>query len=596
MTFANYQNSNNASSKLLADISASTTVILITSWEEALFPNSYPFLLTIEKVNSDWNVILREIVKVVSWNQNSFVVERWAWICVQDDTATTKVQSNASHSFTSWSRISLFWTSEQVKDIQDNIADNITNIWLLDWRMTQAETDIEALKKAWKIDKLMRNAVIGERITSSDQLFLQYTPKAEDCNIAMPVWKEAANTQVHIQRVSSLTAWNTLKMKIRMNGSPTTKFVAEIQKATLVNDTNEDYRYGDWTTIATAEIPYTSFTTQRQEFTLTFDNEFWWWEEKELISVIVHQENDVVNASNFYEIACDQTQYSEWLRAVFVNGSTRTYNKIIPYCEWTWLENAIISKCDTTQYSSPYNIPLIENLNILSDYDTQHLAYTHAIDPKWWTNIYATWTIVVRRWSNSSRYSYCYLFKGEDWTKLWDWSWAWWWTTYTVNWSYSITANSWLIFEVWRTYQNISLDITDLNIWTTNWKLSKSTTWVYVKTDETWNVGDDIDVIIYWSAWDEYFEWWFYNWRTWFNLDCSASADPWKCWFVAPVDWYIYAKMTNEWNWMNSLIINGASFSYSVWFPVKAWDQVIGDRQHDWVWTYGISLQYRFMQ
>jgi hypothetical protein len=34
-------------------------------------------------------------------------------------------------------------------------------------------------------------------------------------------------------------------MKIRMNGSPTTKFVAEIQKATLVNDTNEDYRYGD---------------------------------------------------------------------------------------------------------------------------------------------------------------------------------------------------------------------------------------------------------------------------------------------------------------------------------------------------------------
>jgi hypothetical protein len=33
----------------------------------------------------------------------------------------------------------------------------------------------------------MRNAVIGERITSSDQLFLQYTPKAEDSNIPMPV-------------------------------------------------------------------------------------------------------------------------------------------------------------------------------------------------------------------------------------------------------------------------------------------------------------------------------------------------------------------------------------------------------------------------
>lgn len=126
MTFVNYQNSNNASSKLLADISASTTIILITSWEEALFPNSYPFLLTIEKVNSDWNVILREIVKVVSWNQNSFVVVRWAWKCVQDDTATTRVQSTATHSFSAWDRISLYWTAEQVKDIQDDLNSKLS--------------------------------------------------------------------------------------------------------------------------------------------------------------------------------------------------------------------------------------------------------------------------------------------------------------------------------------------------------------------------------------------------------------------------------------------------------------------------------------
>lgn len=126
MTFANYQNSNNASSKLLADISASTTIILITSWEEALFPNSYPFLLTIEKLNSDWNVVLREIVKVVSWNQNSFVVERWAWKCVQDDTATTRVQASATHSFSAWDRISLYWTAEQVKDIQDDLSSKLS--------------------------------------------------------------------------------------------------------------------------------------------------------------------------------------------------------------------------------------------------------------------------------------------------------------------------------------------------------------------------------------------------------------------------------------------------------------------------------------
>lgn len=126
MTFVNYKNSNNASSNLIADISASATVILITSWDQALFPNSYPFLLTIEKVNSDWNVILREIVKVVSWNQNSFVVVRWAWTCVQDDTASQRVQWNSTHSFSAWDRISLYWTAEQVKDIQDDLNSKLS--------------------------------------------------------------------------------------------------------------------------------------------------------------------------------------------------------------------------------------------------------------------------------------------------------------------------------------------------------------------------------------------------------------------------------------------------------------------------------------
>lgn len=121
MTFVNYKNSNNASSKLLADISASATTVFITSWDETLFPNSFPFLLTIEKLNSDWKVIVREIVKATAWNQNSFTVVRWAWTCVQDDTASQRVQWNSTHSFSAWDRISLYWTAEQVKDIQDEM-------------------------------------------------------------------------------------------------------------------------------------------------------------------------------------------------------------------------------------------------------------------------------------------------------------------------------------------------------------------------------------------------------------------------------------------------------------------------------------------
>lgn len=122
MTFVKYKNSNNASTKLIADISASATTILITDWEQALFPNEFPFLLTIEHRNSDWNVIVREIVKATAWNQNSFIVERSSWTCVQDDTATTRVQANTAHSFSTWDSVSLYRTAEQVKDIQDAIS------------------------------------------------------------------------------------------------------------------------------------------------------------------------------------------------------------------------------------------------------------------------------------------------------------------------------------------------------------------------------------------------------------------------------------------------------------------------------------------
>ena len=149
MSFVKYQNTNNASSLLIADITASQTTILITDWDQSLFPSSFPFLLTLEHLDANENVILREIVKAVSWNQNSFTVERSAWICVQDDTATNRVQDNTAHAFYSWDKISLYWTAEQVADIQNNLEakwnqDAIANVY--DNTATYAVWDIVVYK------------------------------------------------------------------------------------------------------------------------------------------------------------------------------------------------------------------------------------------------------------------------------------------------------------------------------------------------------------------------------------------------------------------------------------------------------------------
>lgn len=134
MAFVNYKNTNNASSLLISDITASATTILITDWDQGLFPSSFPFLLTLEHLDANDNVILREIVKVVASNQNTFTIERSAWTCVQDDTATNRVQDNTAHAFSVWDRVSLYWTAEQVADIQNNLElkwnqDSIANVY-----------------------------------------------------------------------------------------------------------------------------------------------------------------------------------------------------------------------------------------------------------------------------------------------------------------------------------------------------------------------------------------------------------------------------------------------------------------------------------
>ena len=133
MSFANYKNTNNADSRLISSISASATMILIKDWDQNIFPNEFPFLLTLEHEDINWNVTTREIIKVTWMNQNSLIVQRWAWKCVQDDTATNRIQDNVPHSFSAWDKISLYFTSEQVADIQEELKWKLSVEEYRDW-------------------------------------------------------------------------------------------------------------------------------------------------------------------------------------------------------------------------------------------------------------------------------------------------------------------------------------------------------------------------------------------------------------------------------------------------------------------------------
>ena len=213
---------------------------------------------------------------------------------------------------------------------------------------------VEALEEAGAIDHLEEMALVGEKYALTDTLFKQLTPKLADCTVDANVWDVAANTEIHIQRQGSKTPSNKLKLKLKAVGSPTTSVVVEVRKGIQVDvSDSEAYWYGDENNIiATGSLTSSSFTTDYAEVEFTLDNNFG-GTEWELLDVVVYQSTGsgaTVNASNYYVLACDSTQWSEAFSYVKVNGTTRSREKLMPYCVSNWFVQAMLSKVETASF------------------------------------------------------------------------------------------------------------------------------------------------------------------------------------------------------------------------------------------------------
>ena len=210
---------------------------------------------------------------------------------------------------------------------------------------------VEALEEAGAIDHLEEMALVGEKYALTDTLFKQFTPKLADCTVDANVWDVADNTEIHIQRQGSKTPSNKLKLKLKAVGSPTTSVVVEVRKGIQV-DVSDSEAYWYWDSeniIATGSLTSSSFTADFAEVEFTLDANFG-GTEWELLDVVVYQSagsGATVNASNYYVLACDSTQWSEAFSYVKVNGTTRSREKLMPYCVSDWFVQAMLSKVET---------------------------------------------------------------------------------------------------------------------------------------------------------------------------------------------------------------------------------------------------------
>lgn len=281
-------------------------------------------------------------------------------------------------------------------------------------QLSDLDERVEHLEEAWAIDHLEESGVVWELYTLSDKLFKQYAPKLADCTLEANVWDVADNTQVHIQAIGSGVASNTLKLKVKKSGAPTTALYVEVRKwiQVTVTENEEAYWYGDSSNIiATGNLAYTNFSSDFAEVTFTLNNEFW-ATKGEILDIVVYQASNTVNASNYYVLACDSTQYSEAFSYVSVNGVTRTRSKLMPYVLSNGFLQSLLCKAHTRMSSNWISAvkeyweltSFDSNTTILTYYNNSPHELTAYASFKWgWAvSFQSTAQIISSNWQNKT--------------------------------------------------------------------------------------------------------------------------------------------------------------------------------------------------
>ena len=386
-----YNVKDNAESSLQVWLSSLATTLVVEMWTGMIFP-APPFVAVLNRRDSDWKITKSEKVEVIAKDWDQFTINRgFDWDTPQD--------------FNAWDYFSLFVLAKHIQELQEaisssskstsianeyssestySIGDIVMHGWERykcrtavstpeefnsnKWTKVNIQTDLNSMKTTldytydelediktnWVLTPhLAENLCIWELYTASDKLYLLHSPtNANSWSIAYAIWDVDARKSLHIQAIWSWVASNSITMKIRNIWSPTTTLVCEIQRWTRYNvSTTEQAWYGDWTTIATWTLSYSNFNHLWTTVTFTFDNSFWWtrWE---LLDIVIHQQDEIVNATNYYEIACDWTQYSEALRLISVNWTSRVYTKFMPFVESNAFEKIVVAKQKTTNYAA----------------------------------------------------------------------------------------------------------------------------------------------------------------------------------------------------------------------------------------------------
>ena len=286
----------------------------------------------------------------ISWNGDVFIQVSQTYIddgelANEDGTGIATIQVGTMPSKNALKLAEKSWsTITDARNMIVKVGELNTYIQSLNTRMNIAEQKIDEIIEDSAVDHLEETGLVGELYTLSNTLFKQDTPTLANSTVDANIGDTNDNYKIHIQRIASWTASNKLKLKVKKVWSPTTWLVVEVKRWVQVDvSTTEAYWYGN-ELVCSWSIAYTAIDTTYSEIEVTLNGQFG-WTKGELLDIVVYQTWNVVNSSNYYAIACDSTQYSEWFSYVAEdNSSTYTRSKLMPYCIGNGFAQSLLAK------------------------------------------------------------------------------------------------------------------------------------------------------------------------------------------------------------------------------------------------------------
>ena len=393
-----YKVKDNAEAQLQFGISSVATTLVVKEGQGDKFPG-VPFLVVLNKRNSDWEITKSEKIEVTAKDWDQLTVKRgFEWTTPSD--------------FSADDFLSLFVLAKHIEQLQDEVDGkaNQTDLDSVSQRTTTLEEKVATqeekvgkLEEASIPDHLATKEIVGEKYKVSDLLTRTYLPLSADSDIPLNFGETAENKELHIQRISSWHTDNKIKIKLKKKWNPTSNVTIEVRKGVKVESGDTVYRYGG-EVLATATIQANQITTSRKEFTATLDRSPL-LARGELYSVVVKCQGSVYHNADFYQIACSG-EWSEAFCAVQVNDNSRVATYYIPYCESSmFLDYCLAKRSDATKET------VLEVINLTGSSSYEH--YFTLTEDNQKIAIHSTWREIER----------VYFYNGG--TQIWSmWYWA----------------------------------------------------------------------------------------------------------------------------------------------------------------------------